>query len=368
METPTTTLSPAPNSVLEHLNKLHPAQETATGKTEVSSDQVIQAEKIKQEEVKRENENIAEVENQIKQEKPPAEIKTETKPEPKAQETKTPEGDTPPEVKNEQVSWLDLNPAEGTTTEPAKEGAVADFQTKAKAWDAVMADPQMEVIFKAVQAGKRPFDVIQELQPVDYTTMDASAVAENYGKLQGYTPEQISEAAQWLEDLPLVQKNRELNLMRAELNQHQEGRLSQAAQGFEKTIADQDAIYKQFNADMQKEKAIIVDKEFFGTKLTRQDADAFENWVRTEFPKHINEDGTFNVAYLRNFWLGAAKIPAIQKANLSNGATQGRKEVLQEVHRPAENSSSVTKVPEAKPPASPQETATAIAQKAFGGR
>lgn len=354
-----TTLTPAPSSVMDHLNKIHPKEEAAITteqpKAEVTTTdtQVIEAEK-------------AQVEKQEKEKAVETEVLADTTQarEPKKEDVKKEDTKKEEPADNEKEWYEELN-SDDTTKENKP---TPSAEEKAKAWDAVMSDPQMEVIFKAVQAGKRPFDVIKDVQPVDYSKMEISALAEHYGKLHDFTPEKIEEAAEWLDSLPTIQKERELQAIRKELDQNQEGLYKNASLGYEQRIVDEQRITQINNEGLEKMKAYIVDKDFHGIKLTKDDANDLESWVRTELPKTIRPDGTLDYGKVVNYWLASRKLSMIRKANLNTGISEGRKEVLKSVARVNENPAGATRIPEAKPAETPREVATTIAKKAFGGR
>lgn len=255
------------------------------------------------------------------------------------------------------------------TATPSVDGKPSPTEIdKAKAWDALTKDPEFDLFFKAKQAGKSLADLSKEYQHVDYTKMDAEAIIKHYGQINQYSDEKIEQSLEWIAGLPPIQQDRELNVLRAELESSQQAKFKNLGLRFENDIQSQQMIDKKYHADMQAMKQLISEREFHGAKLSKQDGDAFENWVSAEFPKYINPDGTYNVKMLANFWLGAVKMPAIQKANLSKGASEARMEVLKEVGRPSTNSAVATKLPETKPQMTDVERATKGVAQHFGGR
>jgi len=344
-----------PTSLMEHLNQLHPKQEATGAEIKVTDKQVAEAEaqKIQADKAKAEADAAA----QKAAEQIPTPEKNE--PSPVAEEKK-------PTPTAEETPWYEQLD-KGNEEAPIQSDA-AVFEKKAKAYEELMKDPQMELILKGVEAGRRPFDIIKDAQITDYSNMDALAVVDNYGKLQKFTEEQQSEAVEWFESLPLIMRERELKAMRQELDQNQQGLMEQTAGGYELTTAERERVMSINEKELQKMKSLIVDKEYYGATLTKDDADSFEKFSREIFKHIINPDQTLNYPFILKNWLGSQKLTTIQKANHAIGEAKGKMEVLKEHARPSENSAIASRIPEVKPPPDSREVATHIAGKAFGGR
>lgn len=352
-------LETAPASVMEHLRSIKTGEINQEQPLQTSTDEglvdveVPGVEKPAEEPVKQPE---AKTEEKVVEETKVEEVKVEETKVAETKETKQPE--------TKSSDFFDLD-------EPAvsEEGKLTPTDLdKVKAWDAITKDPEFDLFLKAKQAGKSLADLTKEYQRVDYTKMDADAVMNHYGKLKGYDDAKIEQSLEWIAGLPPIQQDRELALIAHELEQNQSAKFKDLGLRFEQDAQSQVMIEKKYREDVAQMKQLISEREFHGAKLSKQDGDAFENWLSSEFPKYINTDGTYNVKMLANFWLGAVKLPAIQKANLSKGASEARMEVLKEVARPSNNSAVATKLPEPKPVMTDHERATKGAAQHFGGR
>lgn len=355
-------LQTAPASMMEHLSKIKSGEINNEAPLQSGDEGMIDV-------------PIPGVENkpaEVVEEKPATEVVAEEKPTEvvekpvteKVAEVEKPATETAP-TKEKQNDFFEME-----ETAPVSEDGKptpTDIE-KARAWDAITKDPEFDLFIKAKQAGKSLADLSKEYQPVDYSKMDAEAVMKHYGQLKNYTDDKIEQSLEWIAGLPPIQQDRELSALVNELDANQQAKFKNLGLNFEKDIQSQQMIDKKFQTDMAQMKEVIAEREFYGVKLSKQDADAFDNWVSTEFPKYVNSDGTYNVKMLANFWLGAVKMPAIQKANVSKGASEARMEVLKEVSRPSENSAVATKLPEPKPQMTDVERASKGVAKHFGGR
>ena len=293
------------------------------------------------------------------QEQPKAEAVTEPAPTTQA-EPETPQS----EVTEPTDNWLDPTP-QGAETPNNNNTPSPTAEDKAKAFDALFSHPETELVLKAFQAGKTLADLVKEYQVVDYSSMDAEAVTKIYGEQNGYTEDQMQE---WLDTLPTIQRDREIKAMRDELNAKEKDKTKNLVKGYEQSAELEAQVRQKLDHDLNKVAQAMVDKDLFGTKLNKKDADDFPNWVRTEFSKYINPDGSYNVELLRNFWLGAVKIPAIQKANYAKGKTDGTQAVLKEVHRPNLSGAAATTMPQPKPATDPQKKAQDAAKAIGSGK
>lgn len=277
----------------------------------------------------------------------------EVEPEP-TQEIDTPQVESAPVVEEQPVaeneqeapagsSWMEIGSSE-KNEEPVQQGP--SDREKAEIMDKLMQDYEIKLLLEAKRAGKSLKDVANEYQSVDYGKMDVEDLARHYGQHLGLSDDQIEESIDGLSSLNPIQRHEMTNSWRQKLDAAQASKLEQIIGGYKQEYQSQEQIVKKLAVDVDKEAAFMVDKELFGAKLTNKDAEDFKKWVNTF--DYLNPDGTYNVQMLRNFWLGAVKMPSIQKANYAKGQTEGRKEVLKEVHRPSENSAAATRLPEVK--------------------
>ena len=280
-------------------------------------------------------------------------VKSQVEPEP-TQENVAPQVESAPVVEEQPVaeieqespagsSWMEISSGQ-EAEEPVQQGP--SDREKVEIMDKLMQDYEIKLLLEAKRAGKSLKDVAKEYQSVDYSSMDVEDLAKHYGQYLGLSDEQIEESIDGLSSLNPIQRHEMTNSWRQKLDSAQASKLEQIIGGYKQEYQRQEQIVKKLNMDVEKEAAFLVDKDVFGAKLTTKDAEDFKKWVN-DF-NYLNPDGTYNVPMLRNFWLGAVKMPSIQKANYAKGQSEGRKEVLKEVHRPSENSAAATRLPEVK--------------------
>lgn len=263
----------------------------------------------------------------------------ESQPEPTSPE---PEVATPVMEDGPDTSWLDM-PSSGE--ESVKQDAGPSVEEKLKLYEALMQDKEAQLFIEAKKAGKSLLDLSKEYQVIDYSSMGAEDLAKHYGKHLGLTDEQIEESIDGLLSMNPIQKHEMTMSWRDKMNSIQASKIDQLAGDYKKSYEDQSYILQKAVNDMEREAASIVDKELFSTKFTQKDAEDFKGFVKNF--NTLNPDGTMNMALLKQFWIGT-KVSSIQKANYAKGASEGRKEILKEIHRPSESSSVATKLPEVK--------------------
>jgi hypothetical protein len=247
-----------------------------------------------------------------------------------------------PEKESEpDLSWLDGGVSEQVVEK--NEGPSTD--EKLRFYEALMQDKEAQLFIEAKKAGKSLLDLTKEYQVIDYDSMSAEDLAKHYGRHLGLSDDQIEESIDSISSMNPIQKFEMTNSWKDKLNGIQASKIDQIAGGYKKTYETQSWILEKAVNDLEREAASIIDKELFSTKFTNKDADDFKSFVRNF--NTYNSDGSMNMALLKQFWIGT-KISSIQKANFAKGASEGRKEILKEIHRPSDSSSIATKLPEVK--------------------
>jgi hypothetical protein len=263
--------------------------------------------------------------------------------EPESQVEEQPESAPAPVVETQyqepDMSWLD------GPSEVVKKDEGPSVEEKLRLYEALMQDKEAQLFIEAKKAGKSLLDISKEYQVIDYDNMSAEDLAKHYGKHLGLNDDQIEESVDGLMSMNPIQKHEMTMSWRDKMNTIQAGKINQLSGDYRKSYEDQSYILQKAVNDMEREAASIVDKELFSTKFTQRDADDFKSFVKNF--NTLNSDGTMNMALLKQYWIGT-KVSSIQKANYAKGASEGRKEILKEVHRPSESSSIATKLPEVK--------------------
>lgn len=263
----------------------------------------------------------------------------------------------------ETPSWMELPAQDSPKQEASNEPSAEE---KLKYYEQLMQDKELQLIIEAKKAGRSLRDVAEEYKVIDYSKMSAEDITKHYGQQIGLDEDQIEESIDSLSSMNPIQKHEMLNSWRQKLETAQASKFEQLAGSYRQESQNQQAVMQKFAMDLDKEASFIVDKELFGAKLTQKDADDFKRWVSTF--DYVNSDGTYNVAKLRNFWLGEVKLPTLQKANYAKGQSEGRKEILKEVHRPSQSSAVATKLPEVKSNKSDPEKAASALKAIMSGK
>lgn len=237
------------------------------------------------------------------------------------------------------MSWL-----EGSG-DVAKKDEGPSAEEKLRFYEALLQDKEAQLFIEAKKAGKSLLDISKEYQVIDYDKMSAEDLAKHYGQHLGLSDEQIEESIDSMSSMNPIQKYEMTNSWREKLNTVQAGKVEQLAGNYKQSFEEQAWVLKKAASDLEREAATIVDKEIFSTKFTQKDAEDFKSFVQNF--NTLNSDGTLNMSAMKQYWIGT-KISAIQKANFARGASEGRKEILKEIHRPSESSSVATKLPEVK--------------------
>ena len=257
------------------------------------------------------------------------------------------------------MSWL-----EGTA-EVVKKDEGPSAEEKLKFYEALLQDKEAQLFIEAKKAGKSLLDLSKEYQVVDYDNMGAEDLAKHYGKHLGLDDDQIEESIDSISSMNPIQKYEMTKNWKDKLNAVQAGKIEQLSGNYKQSYEAQAWVLQKAESDLDREAASIPDKEIFSTKFTQKDADDFKSFVKNF--NTFNSDGTMNMSLMKQFWIGT-KVSAIQKANFARGASEGRKEILKEIHRPSESSSVATKLPEVKSNQSDAEKAQKALRAMMSGK
>jgi hypothetical protein len=277
-----------------------------------------------------------------------------------------PDPQTESESEQDYDSWMEIGydqaaPVSEKPSEPSSE-------EKLRILDGLMQDREFQLLMEAKRAGKSLKDVAEEYQPVDYSGMNVEDLAKHYGKHLGLDDEQIEESIDGLVSMTPIQRHELTSSWRDKLNTIQDGKVQKLVGDYKQTYTTQEAIVSKLFSDVDKEAAFMQNKDVFGAKISQKDADGFKEWVRAYKFDNINPDGTYNAAKLRNQYIAEVLMPQIQKANYAKGQSEGRKEILKEVHRPSENNAAVTRLPDNKSNQSDAEKAQKALRAMMSGK
>lgn len=276
----------------------------------------------------------------------------------------TPAPEPEPAQEQEYSSWMESSasaPVEANDDGPSQE-------EKLRVFESLMQDKEVQLFLEAKRAGKSLTEVSKEYQTIDYSNMSVEDLAKHYGTHLGLNEEQIEESVDSLSSLNPIQKHELTMQWRDKLNSVQASKIEQLVGNYKQSAVNQEAVMQKLFQDVEKEASFIQDKDLFGAKISQKDAEGFKEWVRAYKFDPLNPDGTYNASKLRNLYIAEVLMPQIQKANYAKGQSEGRKEVLKEIHRPSENSAVASKLPEVKSNQSDTEKAQKALRAMMSGK
>ena len=301
----------------------------------------------------------------------PAPVAEEKKPEEvKVVEKKKSEEVVATEEKKTEVVTEEKKPSEKLwfeTTEEKKPVEVEDTTDYKSEYNALISDPVLKAIAEAKKAGKNVAEVIKELQPVDYKSMSLEQLAESYGKSKGWSDDDISDEIGKMEGKTRTEIENITSTWLNKLESDQAGKMEKFAATHRETAEEQKRaelhIQKTFESDIKAECELMLANEINGVKLTK---DHVNDFIKTsvEFSP-TREDGTWSREALRYNWLGK-NLSLFMGAAKAEGASEGRGEVLDEIHRPNLQTSQPQRLPEVKKPLTAEQEAEALINARLG--
>lgn len=293
--------------------------------------------------------------------KQPAAIEQPIKEEPKT-EKKAEETVAATEKKPEEKLWFETESAA-----PKKEEAEDKTDYKSE-YTSLLSDPLLKAIAEAKKAGKNVVDALKELQPVDYKSMSLEQLASAYGKVKGWSDDDISDEISKMEGKTRTEIENITSTWLTKLETDQAGKMEQFATTHQKEVEKQRQaeahIQKQFETDLRSTCEKMLDNEINGVKLTKEHVNDFIK-TAVEFAP-TREDGTINMeGAILPLWIGR-NIKQFMGAAKAEGASEGKEEVLLSINRPNHQTSQPQRLPEVKPPLTAKEEADALINARLG--
>lgn len=239
-----------------------------------------------------------------------------------------PAENTPAPAQESQEVWWDFDKPK------ASEEAPEDPKVIAEEFSELLEDPDVSLLLEFKKAGKGLNDLIKEYQEVDYDSMDYEKLAKEVGKLKGYNEEEIEEMVDDLKSLGRFARDKEVDAMKALLNQQKSQKRQKIVGSLQQDIQKQQYIQQKAASDLALYQREMVGKEILGVKLDAKDSEDFGNFAKTFNTQVVNEDGTVSMGTVFEFWLGKRKLRKIQSIAASNAYAKGQQEVLSEITRP----------------------------------
>lgn len=286
-------------------------------------------------------------------EKPVMEQKAETPKEPVA-ETKTEPKAEPKPIETKVDEWND--PLAATPTKPVVDGKIQEskkevsreipaeqvldenklpeYKKKAEVVDKLTATQSGKFLLQLAQEGGDVLQAIQELQPKEYSTMSDSEVLKEYfvkkDKLSG---EDLQNAIDEHESLPLSMQRKFVRDARTELNYDQQDRFSKYTQVLNQNKNNGQEAFNHFLGEVDNVlESSYFSKPAYGITLSAEQKKELSEDSKKFLSRVIDREGNIN-ANLVAFCAFAEKHLRTAINNSRDSAkSKGREEVLNVIH------------------------------------
>ena len=261
--------------------------------------------------------------------------------------------------------WFETTKEKSATTAQAEVEDKTDYKDK---YSKITKNPLLKALIEAEDAGKNVLDTFKELQPVNYSAMSMEQLAEAYGKSKGWSDDDISDEISKMEGKTRTEIENITSTWLTKLDADQSGKMEKFASD-NKQLAEQQKqaelhIQQTFEKDLKAKCELMLANEINGVKLTKDHVNEFiklaveDSYTRED--NTIDMDGIFERYLGRNIkqFMGAAK---------AEGASEGREEVLKEIHRPNPQTSQPQRLPDVKQPLTREQTATELIKARLSG-
>lgn len=315
-----------------------------------------------------------EVEITQKEETPVTETVAETKEEPVFEQTKPAEtvADTKETVteKKEETAAPEKKWYEAIGGDKKSEAKDAEDTTDyKKEYSTLMQDPLLKAIAEGKKTGKSVNEVLNEIKPVDYRSMDLEQLAQSYGKLRNWSEEDISDEVSKMDGKTRTEIENITDTWLNKLESEQRGKMEQFAnvnaQDAAKVEEQKRFIQKSFESELKQTCDLMLANEINGVKLTKEDANDFIKTTVEEFSS-VREDGTIAVKDAAfYYWLGK-NISKFMSAAKAEGASTGKEEAMKDINRPNLQTSSPQRQPDVKQPLTEDQKAAQLLKAGYG--
>lgn len=218
-----------------------------------------------------------------------------------------------------------------------KERDLASSQ-KIEEYDSMLKDPIVAAIIEAKKAGKDVLSVIEELKPIDYTSMSEDQLIKIKFERLGLKDEELKDAVEDFMSNPKWKRLEELKNMRTSLESEQNERLKGYRSSVKVNAEKQNQVFQKYEQELNGFSTNLVGKEINGITITKEIADSVKSTAQTSFFKSLfNEDGTWNAERIFNLSLLDTQIKKIVKTNVDRARNRGKGEVLDSITRPDAN-------------------------------
>lgn len=274
----------------------------------------------------------------------------------------------PPAVENTEVPPADTTPAPVVETTPADSQVVSqvndqitDSVTQTKEWweeDQVVADKtttattdkkevttqaaeemdaDLKLLLEYKKSGKSLADFVKEYQVEDFTKMtDEQIVKKGLKEIYNLEDDQIDSAFYEFESSSIFQKKQLLDSFKQKFDEVNADKLKQLTSTNQQTEAQAQAVFEQYNRELDLYSQSMVNKELYGLKITDEMSAGLKDYINNEFSL-TKPDGSFDIekVYSLALWMKHGK--DLVKANVTKAKNEGREQVIKEVSNPSRN-------------------------------
>jgi len=251
--------------------------------------------------------------------------------------TQTPVAEEPAK----EVTGSEVPSTDSFFTDPLKNKAAEgdqpkeDIEALVNEYKQIQADPDFQLFSQYKKAGKSLADLTKDYAVEDYSKMELDALANKFGALKGYTPDQVEEViAEINGNGPLVQ-SREIELMRTALEKDQNAKRQTLGGDVQAQAELNNKIRSQFVSEVQQIQGDMVGRDYHGVKLDQSMAKEWADYA-SKFSL-LRADSTIASEMIFESFLATRLLPKIQSMAASKSHHMGREEVLKEISRPVKD-------------------------------
>lgn len=247
------------------------------------------------------------------------------------------EPETPPETTPETEEAPDSDnffsdPLKNKAAEPdSPDNQDAELLNEFKA---LQEDPDFKLFREYKKAGKTLGDLTKDFEYIDYKKLTSDQLVAEYGKLKGYTPDEVDEALSEINGLGKLSRDREIEAMQGILDQNQQGKREILAGDAQKQTALHEKIRTQYRSEVEQIQGDMVGKDYNGVKFNQETSKQWQQFASTFNLQR--QDGTIATEVIFKAFLSTL-IPQIQSTAASKSHSQGREEILKEISRPVKD-------------------------------
>lgn len=198
-------------------------------------------------------------------------------------------------------------------------------------------DLDVKLLLEYKKSGKTLADFVKEYQVEDFGKMsDEQIVKKGLKDIYNLEEDQLDSAFYEFENSSVFQKKQLLDGIKQKLDEVNAAKLKQLTSSNEQTAAQSQAVFEQYNKELDMYAQGMANKEMYGLKITDEMSQGLKNYINDEFSL-TKADGSFDIekVYSLALWMKHGK--DLVKANVTKAKNEGREQVIKEVSNPSRN-------------------------------